>query len=199
MSQQRHIPLAHDAVDEHPMCRRPRRGQNGGMVEAVPFRVVFVCTGNICRSPMAEVVFRDLAVRAGVGDWVVPTSAGTGDWHVGERADHRTLAALERRGYDGSAHRAKQFTMAAFHDNDLVIALDRTHERILRHWAQLDDHRDRISLLTSFDPTAMAPDVPDPYYADDRAFDDVLGMIESASRALFRQLEPAIRPARSAH
>ncbi|WP_345752121.1 low molecular weight protein-tyrosine-phosphatase [Microbacterium rhizophilus] len=164
----------------------------------VPFRVVFVCTGNICRSPMAEVVFRALAVRAGVGERVVSTSAGTGDWHVGERADHRTIAALERRGYDGSAHRAKQFTVTAFHDNDLVIALDRTHERILRHWAQAEDHRDRISLLTSFDPGAAVPDVPDPYYADDRAFDDVLGMIESASRALFRQLEPAIRPPRSA-
>lgn len=171
----------------------------GRMADPDAFRVVFVCTGNICRSPMAEVVFRHLALSAGVGERVLSTSAGTGDWHVGERADHRTLAALERRGYDGSAHRAKQFTLAAFHENDLVIALDRTHERILRHWAQRDDHRDRISLLTSFDPAATMPDVPDPYYADGRAFDDVLGMIESASRALFRQLEPAIRPPRTVH
>ncbi|WP_309067893.1 low molecular weight protein-tyrosine-phosphatase [Microbacterium sp.] len=169
------------------------------MPDPAPFRVVFVCTGNICRSPMAEVVFRTLAVDAGLGDRVTSSSAGTGDWHVGERADARALAALDRRGYDGSAHRARQFTVTAFHDNDLVVALDRSHERILRHWAQDDDHRDRISLLTSFDATAAAPDVPDPYYADDRAFDDVLGMIESASRALFRQLEPAIRPPRSAH
>ncbi|WP_203136981.1 low molecular weight protein-tyrosine-phosphatase [Microbacterium sp. JZ31] len=168
------------------------------MPDPDPFRVVFVCTGNICRSPMAEVVLRTLATGAGLGGRVHSSSAGTGDWHVGERADARTLAALERRGYDGSAHRAKQFTVTAFHDNDLVVALDRTHERILRSWAQDDDHRDRISLLTSFDPTAAMPDVPDPYYADDRAFDDVLGMIESASRALFRQLEPAIRPPRSA-
>jgi len=161
-----------------------------------PFRVVFVCTGNICRSPMAEVVFRHLAERAGLGHAVVSSSSGTGDWHVGERADQRTLAALERRGYDGSAHRARQFTPDAFEENDLIIALDRTHERILRHWAQHDDHRDRISLLTSFDPSAPGPDVADPYYGDDRAFDDALGMIESASRALFRQLEPAIRPPR---
>ena len=163
------------------------------------FRVVFVCTGNICRSPMAEVVFRELAAQAGLADRVVSTSAGTGDWHVGERADHRTLAALERRGYDGSAHRARQFDLDAFRDNDLIVALDRSHERVLRQWAPEDGHRDRISLLLSFDPTAPGPDVPDPYYADARMFDDVLGMIESASRALFRQLEPAIRPARSGH
>lgn len=162
-----------------------------------PFRVVFVCTGNICRSPMAEVVFRDLAERAGLADRVRSTSAGTGDWHVGERADSRTLAALTRRGLDGSAHRARQFSTEAFHDNDLVIALDRSHERILRQWAQGADHRDRISLLLSFDPAAAGPDVPDPYYADQAMFDDVLGMIESASRALFRQLEPAIRPPRT--
>lgn len=162
-----------------------------------PFRVVFVCTGNICRSPMAEVVFRHLADSAGLGDRVLSTSAGTGDWHVGERADRRTLAALARRGYDGSAHRARQFETAAFHSQDLIVALDRGHERILRQWAQHDGHRDRISLLMSFDPSAPGPDVPDPYYADDQAFDDVLGMIESASRALFRQLEPALRPRRS--
>ncbi|MEL5991230.1 low molecular weight protein-tyrosine-phosphatase [Microbacterium phosphatis] len=166
-------------------------------LDRAPFRVVFVCTGNICRSPMAEVVFRDLAERAGLGGAVVSSSSGTGDWHVGERADVRTIEALARRGYDGSAHRAKQFTPTAFDANDLVIALDRTHERILRHWAQHDDHRDRIALLTSFDPTATGPDVADPYYGDARAFDDALGMIESASRALFQQLEPAIRPPRS--
>ncbi|GGH42819.1 low molecular weight protein-tyrosine-phosphatase [Microbacterium album] len=162
-----------------------------------PFRVVFVCTGNICRSPMAEVVFRHLAHSRGMGDLVVSRSAGTGDWHVGERADSRTLAALARRGYDGSAHRARQFDLSAFRDNDLVIALDRTHERILRQWARDEDDRDRVSLLLSFDPSATVPDVPDPYYADETAFDDVLAMIESASLALFRQLEPAIRPPRT--
>lgn len=168
-----------------------------GMPGPDPFRAVFMCTGNICRSPMAEVVFRDLAERAGLADRVLSTSAGTGDWHVGERADGRTLAALSRRGYDGSTHRARQFSVEAFHDNDLVVALDRSHERVLRQWAHDPGHRDRISLLLSFDPSAPGPDVPDPYYADDGMFDHVLGMIESASRALFRQLEPAIRPPRT--
>jgi protein-tyrosine phosphatase len=158
------------------------------------FRVVFVCTGNICRSPMAEVVFRHLATAAGLGDRVVSASAGTGDWHVGERADARTIEALRRRGYDGSLHRARQFAASDFRDNDLVVALDRTHERILTSWARTDEDRDKIALLLSFDPEAEGRDVPDPYYDDDAAFDEVLGMIERSGRALFRQLAPALRP-----
>lgn len=159
-----------------------------------PFRVVFVCTGNICRSPMAEVVFRDFSEAAGMRELVSSTSSGTGDWHVGERADQRTIDALERRGYDGTRHRARQFTAGDFTHNDLVVALDRTHERILRGWARHESDADKIALLLSFDPTARTLDVPDPYYAGPGMFDEVLGMIESASRALFRQLEPAIRP-----
>ncbi|WP_375385995.1 low molecular weight protein-tyrosine-phosphatase [uncultured Microbacterium sp.] len=158
-----------------------------------PFRVVFVCTGNICRSPMADVVFRSFAGAAGLRDRVASTSAGTGDWHVGERADQRTLEALERRGYDGSRHRARQFTHTDFAQSDLVVALDRSHERILHGWARGEGDADKIALLMSFDPAATTLDVPDPYYAGPGMFDDVLGMIESASRSLFRQLEPAIR------
>jgi protein-tyrosine phosphatase len=160
-----------------------------------PFRVVFVCTGNICRSVMADVVFRGLADAAGLRDRVGSTSAGTGDWHVGERADQRTIEALERRGYNGAQHRARQFTLSDFEHNDLVVALDRSHERILRGGARSEADADKIALLMTFDATAPTLDVPDPYYAGPGMFDEVLGMIESASRALFRQLEPAIRPA----
>lgn len=160
-----------------------------------PFRVVFVCTGNICRSPMADVVFRGFADAAGLGSRVASTSAGTGDWHVGERADQRTIEALERAGYDGTRHRARQFSPTDFTQSDLVVALDRSHERILRGWARSESDADKIALLLAFDPAARTLDVPDPYYAGPGMFDEVLGMIESASRALFRQLEPAIRPA----
>lgn len=160
-----------------------------------PFRVVFVCSGNICRSPMADVVFRRLAEVSGLSSRVASSSAGTGDWHVGERADHRTLAVLDRHGYDGSSHRARQFQYADFEHNDLVVALDRSHERVLRGWAHDDDAADKIALLQSFLPDADTLDVPDPYYAGAPMFDEVLGMIERASRALFRQLEPAIRTA----
>ncbi|WP_344058598.1 low molecular weight protein-tyrosine-phosphatase [Microbacterium pumilum] len=160
-----------------------------------PFRVVFVCTGNICRSPMAQVVFREFAEQAGLGARVVSTSSGTGDWHVGEPADQRTIDALHRRGYDGTTHRARQFTHDDFAHSDLVVALDRSHERILRGWARGEADAGKIALLLTFDPSAQSLDVPDPYYAGPVMFDEVLGMIESASRSLFRQLEPAIRPA----
>lgn len=178
------------------MRSRRKRGMNERMTASAvePFRVVFVCTGNICRSPMAEVVFRAMAENAGVGERVVSASAGTGDWHVGERADERTIEALARRGYDGARHRARQFVRTDFTRSDLILALDRSHERILRGWAHTDADADKIALLMTFDSAAPTLDVPDPYYADAAMFDEVLGMIESASRALFRQLEPALRP-----
>jgi protein-tyrosine phosphatase len=171
--------------------------QNRTVTSPDPFRVIFVCTGNICRSPMAEVVLRDLAERQGLGSRIVSRSGGTGDWHLGERADHRTLDSLSRRGYDGSLHRAKQFTFASFAENDLVVALDRTHERILREWAHSEDDEGKVTLLLAFDPDAPSQDVPDPYYAGAEMFDSVLGMIETATRGLFRQLEPALRQPRT--
>ncbi|WP_052226948.1 low molecular weight protein-tyrosine-phosphatase [Microbacterium mangrovi] len=157
------------------------------------FRVEFVCTGNICRSPMAEVVFRSLAESVGLGDRVASTSAGTGDWHVGERADPRTIEALARRGYNGATHRARQFDPADFAANDLIIALDSTHARVLHALAPTEADAAKVHLLSAFDPDAVGPDVPDPYYAGPEMFDDVLGMIEGACRSLFRQLEPALR------
>lgn len=163
------------------------------MTDPEPFRVIFVCTGNICRSPMAEAVLRTLSEERGLARRVLSTSAGTGDWHVGERADDRTLDALTRRGFDGSRHRAKQFGASSFHDNDLVVALDRTHERILRAWARSEDDEGKVTLLRTFDPHASSMDVPDPYYAGPGMFDSVLAMIESATRGLFHQLEPVLR------
>jgi protein-tyrosine phosphatase len=158
------------------------------------FRICMVCTGNICRSPMAEVVMRDLVEAAGLSDRVVVTSAGTGEWHVGEHADPRTVAALHDRGFDGSTHRARQFDPAWFESLDLVVALDRSHERVLRSWARSDDDRQKIRLLLSFDQEyAGRSDVPDPYYSDAAMFDSVLAMVEHSCRALFRQLEPAFR------
>ncbi|MEF2976357.1 low molecular weight protein-tyrosine-phosphatase [Subtercola sp. YIM 133946] len=158
------------------------------------FRISMVCTGNICRSPMAEVVMRDLVKRGGLDDRIAVTSAGTGDWHVGEQADPRTLDSLARRGYDGHAHRARQFDPQWFDDLDLVVVLDRSHERVLRDWAKTDADRSKIRLLSSFDPdSGGVADVPDPYYSDSAMFDRVLATIESSCRALFGQLEPALR------
>ena len=101
------------------------------------FRICFVCTGNICRSPMAEAIFRSLVASSpATPTGLRSTSAGTGDWHVGEPADPRTLAALAAHGYDAVAHRARQFDPDWFDHLDLVVAFDRGQERILRDWAQ---------------------------------------------------------------
>ncbi|MCL2516711.1 MAG: low molecular weight phosphotyrosine protein phosphatase [Microbacteriaceae bacterium] len=164
--------------------------------EAAPdlFRVCFVCSGNICRSPMAEVVFRDLAAKAGIGHRIASSSAGTGDWHVGEPADHRTVEALQRRGYDGATHRARQFDPDWFDQLDLVIALDRSHRRILDHWAATPEDQSKIAFLMDFAPHhGDNLDVPDPYYSDDAMFDAVLDQVEQACAGLVHQLEPALK------
>jgi protein-tyrosine phosphatase len=162
--------------------------------ESALFRICFVCTGNICRSPMAETVFKALVKRAGFERKVAVISAGTGDWHVGEPSDPRTLAALSDRGYNGSGHRGRQFDPAWFANLDLVVVFDRSQERILRAWATTDQDRAKVQLLLSFD-TDQSPllDVPDPYYSDAVLFDQILVMVEKACAALFRQITPGIR------
>lgn len=162
--------------------------------ESALFRICFVCTGNICRSPMAETVFLDLVKKAGYEGAVTVMSAGTGDWHVGEHSDQRTIAALKAHGYDGSKHRAKQFDPKWFDNLDLVVVFDRSQERILRAWASTDQDRGKVAMLLSFDSELSGlVDVPDPYYSDAAMFDSVLGMIQKSSAALFRQIEPGIR------
>ena len=148
---------------------------------------------------MGEVVLRHLADDAGLAHAVEVDSAGTGDWHIGERADRRTVAALAARGYDGSAHRARQFDPRWFAQRDLVVALDRGHERTLRSWAPTDVDRAKVRLLRSFEPgrdtgRAGRPDpdldldIPDPYYSGQQAFGDVLAQVEQACTALLEQI-----------
>jgi len=143
---------------------------------------------------MAEIVLRDLVRRAGLQDKISVSSAGTGDWHVGEQADPRTVESLKQHAYDGKRHRARQFDPEWFDTLDLVIVLDRSHERVVKSWASNDADRSKIRLLSSFDPeTAAIVDVPDPYYSNAAMFDSVLQTIEHSCEALFRQLQPALR------
>jgi protein-tyrosine phosphatase len=161
---------------------------------APPYRVVFVCLGNICRSPMAEVVLRSKLAAAGLGDRVQVASAGTGDWHIGEGADPRTLTALTARGYDAGGHRARQFDAGWFDDYDLVLALDRRNLADLRATAPMHRRGD-VRLLRSFDPDAGTDlDVPDPYYGGDDGFDVVLGVVERACTGLLEHLRGQIDP-----
>jgi protein-tyrosine phosphatase len=156
----------------------------------VPYRVCFVCSGNICRSPTAEAVFRRLVADAGLADQVAVDSAGMGDWHVGEAADARSAAALRQRGYPPWEHRARQFTRADFAARDLVVALDGGHERDLRALAPTAADRAKIRLLRSYDRAAGSGelDVPDPYYGGPDGFEHVLDLIEEACRGLLAEV-----------
>ncbi|MFG2946663.1 low molecular weight protein-tyrosine-phosphatase [Streptomyces adustus] len=148
------------------------------------YRVCFVCTGNICRSPMAESVFRAHVARAGLDDRVEVDSAGTGGWHEGAGADPRTVAVLEDGGYD-SDHTARQFQASWFPRLDLVIALDHGHLRELRRLAPTEEDARKVRLLRSYDPAAGDDlDVPDPYYGGMDGFEGCLEMVEAASTGL---------------
>jgi protein-tyrosine phosphatase len=154
----------------------------------VPYRVCFICSGNICRSPTAEAVLRRQLTEARLDGQVAVDSAGLGDWHVGEGADRRSAAALRRRGYPAWEHRARQFTAADFAERDLVVALDSGHERDLRALAPTAADWDKVRLLRSYDPEAAAGpaglDVPDPYYGGPDGFEHVLDLVERACRGL---------------
>jgi len=144
-----------------------------------PYRIAVVCLGNICRSPMAQVVLAERLERAGPSDRVSVDSAGTGDWHVGNRMDSRAAAVLEANGYDGSPHRAAQFTSDRAEDYDLVLAMDAGNLEDLRGLGV----GERLRLFRDFDPAGPG-DVPDPYYGGDPGFGRVLDMVERTCEAL---------------
>ncbi|MFD5340178.1 low molecular weight protein-tyrosine-phosphatase [Streptomyces hawaiiensis] len=148
------------------------------------YRVCFVCTGNICRSPMAEIVFRARVAEAGLDGLVEVDSAGTGGWHEGDGADPRTVAVLEDNGYAGG-HTARRFQSSWFSRLDLVIALDSGHLGALRRLAPTEQDAEKVRLLRSYDPAAGDDlDVPDPYYGGLDGFEECLEMVEAASIGL---------------
>jgi protein-tyrosine phosphatase len=152
--------------------------------------ILFVCLGNICRSPTAEGVFRHLAARAGLE--VVIDSAGTAAYHAGELPDPRSRRAAEARGIVLD-HRARQVVVADFARFDWVLAMDRTNrDDLLARAAR--DQRSKVRLFRSFDPAAgEEAEVPDPYYGGPRGFEEVLDQCERASAGLLRFLEAARR------
>lgn len=150
------------------------------------FRITVVCTGNICRSPMAEFVLRERFDEAGLSDRVVISSAGTTTWEEGNPADPRTISALQRHGHTGdySGHRARVFDRRSFADDDLVLAADHEHYAVLRRLAAVPEAQDKIRMLRSFDPSGPkggALSIDDPWFGDDSSFDRTYAEVAAAA------------------
>ena len=148
--------------------------------------VLFVCMGNICRSPTAEGVFRHFVQEAGLADRIKIDSAGTHAYHTGEPADRRASAAAERRGYSLAAIRARRVQAEDFENFNYIVAMDRLNHVTLIDRADAE-HHDKIRLFMEFS-SAEEDEVPDPYYGGAAGFDRVLDLVEEASRGLLETL-----------
>lgn len=149
--------------------------------------VLFVCLGNICRSPTADAVFRAQVVRAGLGDRVHIDSCGTAGYHVGEPPDARATAAAARRGYDLSPLRARQFAAGDFDRFDYILAMDESNLAHLEA-RRPAGYRGRLDLFLALAPALGRREVPDPYYGGEQGFEEVLDLVEAAGEALLAEL-----------
>ena len=163
-----------------------------------PYRICLVCLGNICRSPMAETVLRAELAAAGLDGAVVVDSAGTGDWHVGGPMDRGAQAALARRGYDGSTHRARQFRPSWLAQRDLVLAMDARNLADLRRMARGPGSQgdDRIRLFGEAGGLTQAGDgdIPDPWGGGADEFGHVLDLLSAAAPVITAQLARLVEP-----
>ena len=150
-------------------------------------RVLFVCLGNICRSPTAEAVFREILRREAPGLAIEVDSAGTHAYHAGSAPDERAIAAAARRGFDLTPLRARVVTMTDFERFDLLLAMDEQNYHQLRRMAPAPQ-RDRVRLFLDFAPQLQRRDVPDPYYGGTTGFEEVLDLVEEAARGLLAAL-----------
>lgn len=162
---------------------------------AADYTICVVCTGNICRSPLGEVVLREALDREGLGARTAVCSAGTGAWHLDEGADRRAVAVAREHGLDLEEHRASRFDAEHFADVDLVLALDGGHLRALRSLAPDQESRAKIRLLRSFDPASVADDdleVADPYYGDRRDFEITFEQVSTAAPGIVAHVRAAL-------
>lgn len=150
-------------------------------------RILFICMGNICRSPTAAAVFRHLLQQRTADVTVEVDSAGTHDYHVGEAPDRRAMAAARRRGFDMSGLRARQIEDSDFERFDLLLAMDRENVAELRRRAPAAYHP-RIRLFMEYAPQAHSRVVPDPYYGGSQGFEEVLDLLEQASAGLIEEV-----------
>ena len=150
-------------------------------------RILFVCLGNICRSPAAEAVFKHLIKLKGIEDQFVIDSAGTGDWHVGELADKRMRAAAEKRGIEMTS-RARQIRKEDFKEFDLIIAMDDSNVANIKKIVVDQDDINKIKKMTDYQSDKSVTIVPDPYFGGDEGFEYVLDLVSEASKGLINDL-----------
>lgn len=152
-------------------------------------KLLFVCTGNICRSPTAEGVFRDLVAQAGLEGRIGTDSAGTHGYHIGEPPDPRSQKTAKAHGVDLSDLRARKVTLADFYDFDHILAMDSGHLEHLRRMAPTDATA-TLSLFLDDAPDTGLRDMPDPYYGDARGFEQVFDLCERAAAGLLARIRP---------
>lgn len=155
--------------------------------------LLLVCTGNICRSPTAEGVLREKARSLGLAERVQVASAGTHDYHVGEAPDVRSMSHATRRGYDLSKQRARQVAATDFHEFDYILAMDRSHLRMLRALAP-QDGKAKLGLFLDASARWKGQDVPDPYYGGPDGFEHVLDMVEEAAERWLETIAAELDP-----
>ena len=149
--------------------------------------VLFVCTGNICRSPTAEGVARAFAEHAGLGERLRFDSAGIEGYHVGDPPDPRTIAAARKRGYDLSSLRARRLTATDFREFDLLLAMDAGHLALMRQRCPAGAEA-KFKLFLDYSEQHQGKDVPDPYYGGPADFIQVIDLVQNAARRLVNQL-----------
>jgi protein-tyrosine phosphatase len=154
-------------------------------------RVLFVCMGNICRSPMAEGVFKHYVHSAGLTEEIVSDSAGTHGYHEGDAPDPRAQAAASRRGYDLGSLRARQVRRDDFDEFDYVLAMDEANLRLLERMCP-PQHAHKLRLFLEIGGDGTRREVPDPYYGNAQGFERVLDMVEEGAQRLLRHLRGAI-------
>ncbi len=158
---------------------------------AAPFRLLFVCLGNICRSPAAEGVMRGLIEAEGLADHVTIRSAGTGGWHAGKLPDQRMRAAAQNRRYD-LCSRARQVTEDDLRDYDLVLVMDQQNLRDVRSYDRTFQFDSKLRLFCEFCTDHQEREVPDPYYGGEQGFELVLDLLEDGCRGVLAHIRSAL-------
>jgi len=151
--------------------------------------VLFVCMGNICRSPTAEGVFKHVVKQAGMQDEIIIDSAGTHAYHIGESPDKRSQAKARENGVDLSRQRARKAITEDFERFDYIIAMDRSNLEDLKHLASTQEQHQKISLFMDYADNWNNTEVPDPYYGGSNGFQEVFDMVTSASQGLLEQIK----------